>query len=74
MSEHEAEGSSIASREREHEAMVEAALKRPGVREVMVVFRNWMVVERELNTYRSSVAQQLHSSASNSTQARQSGT
>ena len=40
-------------REREHEEMLEAALARPGVREVMDVYRGWQEKDRGLDPYRS---------------------
>ena len=40
-------------REREHAAMLEAALARPGVREVMDVYRGWQEKDRGLDAYRS---------------------
>ena len=39
--------------EREHAAMLEAALARPGVREVMDVYRGWQEKDRGLDAYRS---------------------
>ncbi|MDE0456989.1 MAG: hypothetical protein OXI15_06830 [Chromatiales bacterium] len=40
-------------REREHAAMLDAALARPGVREVMDVYRGWQEKDRGLDAYRS---------------------
>lgn len=37
----------------EHTAMLEAALARPGVREVMDVYGGWQEKDRELDAYRS---------------------
>ena len=40
-------------REREHAEMLEAALARPGNREVMDVYRGWQEKDRGLDAYRS---------------------
>ena len=40
-------------REQEHAEMLEAALARPGVREVMDVYRGWQEKDRGLDAYRS---------------------
>lgn len=40
-------------RERERAAMLEEALRRPGVREVMEVFGAWQRADRGLDPYRS---------------------
>ena len=40
-------------RELEHAAMLDAALARPGVREVMDVYRGWQEKDRGLDAYRS---------------------
>ena len=40
-------------REREHAAMLDAALARPGIREVMDVYRGWQEKDRGLDAYRS---------------------
>ena len=42
-----------SKRERERAAMLEAALRRPGVREVMEVFGAWQRADRGLDSYRS---------------------
>ena len=42
-----------AKREREHDDMLDAALARPGVREVMDVYRGWQEKDRGLDAYRS---------------------
>ena len=44
---------SDSRREREHAEMLEAALARPGVREVMDVYRGWQEKDRGLDAYRS---------------------
>ena len=40
-------------RERKHAEMLEAALARPGIREVMDVYRGWQEKDRGLDAYRS---------------------
>jgi len=40
-------------REQEHERMLEAALARPGVREVMKVYGEWWEKDRGLDSYRA---------------------
>jgi len=42
-----------SGRERDHAEMLEAALARPGVREVMEVYGEWQEKDRELDAYRS---------------------
>ena len=42
-----------SDREREHAAMLEAALARPGVREAMQVFGGWRENDRGLDAYRA---------------------
>ena len=42
-----------SKRERERAAMLEEALRRPGVREVMEVFGAWQRADRGLDPYRS---------------------
>ena len=44
---------SESKRERQHEAMLEAALARPGVREMMKVYGDWQDKNRNLDAYRS---------------------
>ena len=45
--------SPLSRREREHAAMLEEALRRPGVREVMKVFGDWQHADSGLDPYRS---------------------
>ena len=40
-------------REREHAELLERALARPGIREVMNVYDNWRTRERGLDAYRA---------------------
>lgn len=41
-----------SERARAHDAMLETALARPGVREVMKVYRNWQHRDRGLDAWR----------------------
>lgn len=38
--------------EREHAAMLEEALSRPGIRRVVEVYRHWQKVDRSMEPYR----------------------
>ena len=42
-----------SERQRQHDEMLEAALARPGIREVMKVYYDWRVRDRQLDPYRS---------------------
>ncbi len=53
MTKQEVDSHSTSRREREHTEMLEAALARPGVREVMKVYGEWQDKDRGLDTYRS---------------------
>ena len=53
MANQETERRTGSRREREHAAMLDAALARPGVREVMDVYHGWQEKERGLDAYRS---------------------
>ena len=53
MANQETKGRSGSRREREHAEMLEAALARPGIREVMDVYRGWQEKDRGLDAYRS---------------------
>ena len=53
MTKKEADKQSGSERERERAAMLEAALARPGVREVMQVYGGWREKDRELDAYRA---------------------
>ena len=52
MAKGETDGRSNSSREREHAAMLETALARPGVREIMRVYDDWWERDRSLDVYR----------------------
>ena len=56
-------------REREHAEMLEAALARPGVREVMDVYRGWQEKDRGLDAYRSATKATGHVTTTNSSKA-----
>ena len=45
----------VPKREQTHAELLEAALARPGVREVMEVYAAWQEKDRGLNTYRSAI-------------------
>lgn len=53
MTKQETSNRSGSRRAREHAEMLEAALARPGVREVMDVYRGWQEKDRGLDAYRS---------------------
>ena len=53
MANQETERCTGSRREREHAAMLDAALARPGVREVMDVYHGWQEKDRGLDAYRS---------------------
>ena len=53
MANQETEKHTGSRREREHAAMFDAALARPGIREVMDVYRGWQEKDRGLDAYRS---------------------
>lgn len=44
--------SSITKYTEEHAAMLKEAIARPGVREVMEVYRNWRMSDASLDNYR----------------------
>lgn len=47
-----------SKRERERAAMLEEALGRPGVRQVMEVYQNWQRADRAMEPYRLAAKQQ----------------
>lgn len=57
-------------REREHAEMLEAALARPGVREVMKVYGGWQEKDRGLDSYRSATKEAQSIVTTNSSNAR----
>ena len=58
-----------SSREREHAEMLEAALARPGVREVMDVYRGWQAKDRGLDPYRAATKSPGRVTTTNSSKA-----
>lgn len=46
-----------SKREQEHAAMLEEALSRPGVRQVMEVYQNWQKADRAMEPYRLAAKQ-----------------
>ena len=58
-----------SGREREHAEMLEAALARPGVREVMDVYRAWQEKDRGLDAYRSATKAPGHATTTDSSKA-----
>ena len=46
-----------SKRERERAAMLEEALARPGVREVMEVYQHWQKADRAMEPYRMAARQ-----------------
>ena len=53
MTKQQPEKPSKSKREQEHARMLEAALARPGIREVMQVYGGWLEADRGLDAYRS---------------------
>ena len=53
MTRREARENPESRREREHNELLEAALARPGIREVMKVYGEWQEKDRGLDVYRS---------------------
>ena len=52
------------SRAEAHEAMLQEALSRPGVREFMEVYQNWQEVDKNLNLYRQAIKPQTETTTS----------
>lgn len=48
-----------SKREQDRRAMLEVALARPGVREVMEVYRNWQEADSGLDAYRAATKEPL---------------
>ena len=58
----------VASRrEQEHAAMLEEALSRPGVREVMLVYGGWREKDRGLDAYRAATKTPTRTTRTNHT-------
>ncbi len=58
-----------SGRARDHDAMLEAALAPPGVREVMEVFGAWQTADQQLQHYRSATTQPEKTATTNSSSA-----
>ena len=69
MTNQENERSAGSRRERERARMLEAALARPGIREVMDVYRGWQEKDRGLDSYRSATKVPGRTTTSNSSKA-----
>ena len=61
---------SASRRERDHAEMLKAALARPGVSEVMLVYGSWRETDRALDIYRSVTAKAERITTTNSSNAR----
>ena len=57
MTKREVDSQSASRREREHTEMLEAALARPDVREVMKLYGEWQEKDRGLDAYRSATTE-----------------
>ena len=60
---------SDSEREQQHRAMLKAALARPGIREVMTVYRGWQERDRGLNSYRSATKEARRTTTTNTSNA-----
>lgn len=60
---------SSSRREQEHAELLERALARPGVREVMSVYDNWREKDRGLDAYRSATKRPGRTATTNSSNA-----
>lgn len=60
---------SSSRREREHAELLESALARPGIRELMSVYDNWREKDRGLNSYRSATKKPERTATTNSSNA-----
>ena len=59
----------VSRREREHAKLLETALARPGIREVMKVYGNWQEKDRGLDSYRSATKEARRIVTTNSSKA-----
>ena len=57
-------------REREHDAMLQEALARPGVRDVMKLYDGWREKDRGLDAYRAATRTPASTTTTNHTRAR----
>ena len=61
----------VASRrEQEHAAMLQEALARPGVRDIMKVYGNWLEKDRRLDAYRTMTKIPVDTTTTDHTRAR----
>ena len=60
---------SISRRQQEHAEMLEAAIARPGIREVMKVYGSWQEKDRALDIYRSATKEARRTVTTNSSNA-----
>ena len=58
-----------STRAEAYDAMLQEALSRPGVREVMEVYQNWRKVDQALSAYRQATKRQGQVTTSNRTNA-----
>ncbi len=70
MTKRETDSRSVSRRQREHTEMLEAALARPGVREVMKVYGEWQEKDQGLDAYRSATSEARSVVTTNSSNAR----
>jgi hypothetical protein len=70
MPKHRTAARSNSEREREHAEMLHAALARPGVREVMKVYQDWLKVDQGLTPYRLATKEPQQITTTNSANAR----
>ena len=59
---------SVSARARNHAELLEAALARPGVREVMKVYGGWQEKDRALDVHRSAIRMPERIRTTNSSQ------
>ena len=57
-------------REQDHAAMLEEALSRPGVREVMKIYNGWWEKDRGLDAYRAATKTPARTTRTNHTRVR----
>ena len=68
MAKMQTEKRSASERAQKHAELLEAALARPGVHEVMKVYGNWREKDRALDVYRSATRRPERSRTTNSSQ------
>ena len=70
MTKREAASRPTSRREREHAAMLQEALARPGVREFMKVYGDWQEKDRGLDAYRAATKTPARTTTTNHTRPR----